>query len=106
MERTTQTGVHLFSSAIACRNLIGVAELIAFRQWGWHSNPMKRSIAESPVWKALPAHHAQMAGRHMRELFAMDAQRFERFSLRFQDLLVDYSKNRIVPETMPLLFDL
>ena len=47
-----------------------------------------------------------MLGRHMRELFAMDAQRFERFSLRFQDLLVDYSKNRIVPETMPLLLNL
>jgi glucose-6-phosphate isomerase len=42
----------------------------------------------------------------MRDLFARDPQRFDRFSLRFNDVLVDYSKNRIVPETMVLLRNL
>src|SRR5205814_7634707 len=43
---------------------------------------------------------------HMRRLFAEDPLRFERFSLRFEDLLFDYSKHRIIEKTLPLLFDL
>ncbi len=42
----------------------------------------------------------------MRDLFAQDPQRFERFSLRLGDLLFDYSKNRVTEATMRLLFDL
>jgi glucose-6-phosphate isomerase len=42
----------------------------------------------------------------MRDLFSEDSQRFERFSLRFDDILLDYSKNRITEETMRLLLDL
>ena len=74
---------------------------------GWHSSlHMTRSITESPAWKALQAHHARIVFHHMREMFERDPQRFERLSLKWQDVLVDYSKNRVVPETMPLLFDL
>ena len=74
---------------------------------GWHSTfRMTRSIVDSAAWKALQAHHSQIAPVHMREMFAKDPQRFERFSIRFQDMLVDFSKNRIVPETMPLLLNL
>jgi glucose-6-phosphate isomerase len=82
-------------------------ELVVMAGWGWHSSPhMTGLITESPAWKALQAHHSQIASRHMREMFASDPQRFERFTLKWQDMLVDYSKNRIVPETMLLLFDL
>lgn len=42
----------------------------------------------------------------MRRLFAEDAQRFERFSLRMDDMLLDYSKNLVTSETMDLLFAL
>ncbi len=42
----------------------------------------------------------------MRELFASDPQRFERFSLRLGDILFDYSKNRITEETMSMLVTL
>ena len=42
----------------------------------------------------------------MRDLFAADPDRFARFSLTWNDLLFDYSKNRITKETMPLLFNL
>jgi len=56
-----------------------------------------------PVGQHLKAHQAAMAGMHMRELFASDPQRFERYSLQVGDLLLDYSKNRITDETMRLL---
>ena len=63
-------------------------------------------LTQSPAWQALMAHQQEMAGVHMRDLFAEDAQRFERFSLRFGDLLFDYSKNRITDKTRSLLIDL
>jgi glucose-6-phosphate isomerase len=54
--------------------------------------------------EALREHQKDLAPRHMRELFAEDAQRFERFSLSpAPDFLLDYSKNRITAETMRLL---
>ncbi|HUZ77938.1 MAG TPA: glucose-6-phosphate isomerase [Chloroflexota bacterium] len=59
-----------------------------------------------PAWKALEAHHQRMESTHMRDLFRADPGRFERFSLRFEDLLLDYSKNRVTSETMALLLDL
>ncbi len=42
----------------------------------------------------------------MRDLFAADSARFDKFSLRFEDILFDYSKNRITEETVGLLLDL
>jgi len=57
----------------------------------------------STAWRALADHHARVAHLQMRDLFAQDPQRFQRFSLRFQDILLDYSKNRITEETMRLL---
>lgn len=63
-------------------------------------------LIDLPAWHALQEHHREMAGVHMRDLFAQDPQRFERFSLRFGDILFDYSKNRITGKTMELLLDL
>jgi glucose-6-phosphate isomerase len=63
-------------------------------------------LIETRAWQALLRHRDEMAARHLRELFAADARRFERFSLRFDDLLLDYSKNRINAETMRRLLDL
>jgi glucose-6-phosphate isomerase len=42
----------------------------------------------------------------MRDMFAADPKRFEKFSIHFGDILLDYSKNRITAETVPLLLDL
>ena len=64
------------------------------------------SRAQSPAWKALRSHHVAMASVHMRELFDADAGRFERFSIRWEDFLVDYSKHRITAETLSLLLAL
>jgi glucose-6-phosphate isomerase len=57
-------------------------------------------------WSRLKEHHAAIAPQQMRDLFASDARRFEKFSLQFNDILVDYSKNRITEETMALLLSL
>jgi len=57
-------------------------------------------------WQDLIAHYERMKGVHMRDLFARDSRRFERLSVRSQDILVDYSKNRITEETMALLIGL
>ena len=64
------------------------------------------TLTSSAAWKALEMHQREMANVHMRDLFAQDPQRFHKFSLQFQDLLLDYSKNRITEKTMQLLRDL
>ena len=55
------------------------------------------------AWKKLTAHHAEMQRVHMKRLFAEDPERFTKFSVRFNDILVDYSKNRATVETFSLL---
>jgi glucose-6-phosphate isomerase len=59
-----------------------------------------------PVCRVLQAHRMQMAATHMRDLFAADPARAERFSLQVGDMLLDYSKNRITDESMALLMQL
>ena len=48
-----------------------------------------------PAWQVLQEHQWEIARLHMRDLFSADPQRFERYSLRLDDILFDYSKNRI-----------
>ncbi|HDZ91725.1 MAG TPA: glucose-6-phosphate isomerase [Deltaproteobacteria bacterium] len=57
-------------------------------------------------WNRLLGHYERIRDVHMRALFADDPGRFERFSIRFGDILVDFSKNRITEETLELLLDL
>jgi glucose-6-phosphate isomerase len=57
-------------------------------------------------WKKLGEHHKSTSQFQMRELFKNDPDRFDRFSIKFNDILVDYSKNRITSETMALLLSL
>jgi glucose-6-phosphate isomerase len=63
-------------------------------------------LTKSEIWQSLIKHQQEVAPRHMRDLFRDDAQRFEKFSLRFNDILLDYSKNRVTDETLSLLFSL
>ncbi len=58
------------------------------------------------AWAKLEAHAADMKRIHMRQLFQDDSNRFKQFSLQFGDLLFDYSKNIITPETVGLLLQL
>ncbi|HET90939.1 MAG TPA: glucose-6-phosphate isomerase [Chloroflexi bacterium] len=64
------------------------------------------SLVDMPIWRKLKEHQRDTAAVHMRDLFAQDPARFERFSLRMGDILFDYSKNRITEETMALLMEL
>ncbi|MDR2875527.1 MAG: glucose-6-phosphate isomerase [Methylobacillus sp.] len=60
-------------------------------------------LTESAAWQQLVAHQREVAPLHMRDLFAADTQRFEKFTLKFNDILLDFSKNRITDATLPLL---
>ena len=64
------------------------------------------SLTASAAWKALRQHHATIAATHMRDLFAADPGRFAKFSIRWGEMLVDYSKHRMTDETMHLLVGL
>ena len=64
------------------------------------------SIKDSTAWKALDKHYQDTKDTHMRELFEQDGERFAKFHLKFEDILFDYSKNRITQETLSLLIDL
>lgn len=64
------------------------------------------TLHKLPVWQKLSQHQQNIASLHMRDLFAQDAKRFDKFSLKFADILFDYSKHRITDETLPMLFQL
>src|SRR5687768_4547537 len=57
-------------------------------------------------WNKLKQHATVMQSVHMRELFQDDPRRFEKFSLKFEDLLFDFSKNILTEETIGLLLQL
>ena len=61
------------------------------------------NLTDTAAWRALDAHYPRAAALHMRDLFARDPERFQRFSLRACGILLDYSKNRMTAETMRLL---
>jgi glucose-6-phosphate isomerase len=63
-------------------------------------------LRQRKAWQELERHHAQIAGRHLRELFAADPDRGERLTASAEGLYLDYSKNRVTDETMALLTDL
>ena len=63
-------------------------------------------VTGTSAWKALETHQKTMASRSMREMFASDPKRFDAMSAKFEDILVDFSKNRADAETMRLLFAL
>ena len=58
------------------------------------------------AWKILESQQVRMKQIHLSDLFAADSQRFESFSLKFKDILVDFSKNHINKETLQQLLDL
>ncbi|HML92394.1 glucose-6-phosphate isomerase [Methyloceanibacter sp.] len=63
-------------------------------------------VTGTPAWKALAAHHGQIRDAHLRDLFADDAARAEKFTVEGAGLTLDYSKQRVTGETMSLLADL
>ncbi|MEE9548041.1 MAG: glucose-6-phosphate isomerase [Nitrosomonadaceae bacterium] len=64
------------------------------------------TLTLSNAWLALQDHQSVMAQQHLHELFTRDPKRFNKFSLKFNDILMDYSKHPICPETISLLLAL
>ncbi len=63
-------------------------------------------LSREGAWQALETHHREVAPLSMRSLFEHDPDRFAKFSIQFEDMLVDWSKNRVTAETMRRLVDL
>ncbi len=63
-------------------------------------------LRERKAWQALERHHAEIGGRHLRELFDADSGRGDRLTAEAAGLYLDYSKNRVTDETMALLVQL
>jgi len=61
---------------------------------------------QTAAYQKLQKHFYEVQGLHLRDLFKQDPARFDQFSLRFEDILLDYSKNRITTETRALLLEL
>lgn len=57
-------------------------------------------------WKELQRHREEMNNVHMKELFSSDPERFKKFSLCFEEILLDYSKNIITEKTLEKLLNL
>ena len=64
------------------------------------------TLTQSSTWKALEAHFKEIRQSHMRDMFVEDPQRFDKFSLKLNDILFDYSKNIINSQTMAQLYKL
>jgi glucose-6-phosphate isomerase len=75
-----------------------------------HTTPQtamtKPDVSTTAAWMALESHYEVTKNVEMKELFASDPDRFNKFSMKFEDILMDYSKNRITEETMDLLYKL
>lgn len=66
----------------------------------------RQNPTTTTAWEKITEHFSAMKDQQMKDLFASDPQRFDRFSLRFEDMLLDYSKNRITGETIKNLLAL
>ncbi|MCK5191126.1 MAG: glucose-6-phosphate isomerase, partial [Methylococcales bacterium] len=64
------------------------------------------SLRESAEWLALKKHHKEISYLSMKEQFAADSDRHNKLSLHFNNILFDFSKNRITSDTLPLLVKL
>ncbi len=66
----------------------------------------RKNPTQTKAWLKLKAHHRELKSQHMRDLFTFDENRFKRFSIQFEEMLLDYSKNIITDETLNYLKEL
>ena len=69
----------------------------------WQTRAVTTPLRERPSYRALEAHHAEIAPQHLRDLFAADPGRAERMTHETCGLYVDLSKHRVTDETLDLL---
>ena len=63
-------------------------------------------LSQRPTWAELSEHFKKLSGQQLRQLFAEDSDRAERFTIDALGLYFDYSKHRITAETIRLLVEL
>lgn len=68
--------------------------------------PASAPLRQLPAWKQLEEHFQKLKSLHLKQLFAQDAKRGEKFALEAAGIYLDYSKNRITDETLSLLLQL
>lgn len=66
----------------------------------------KVNFTETQSFQYLTDHFIDISEKHLKQLFAEDQHRYEKFSVKFNDILLDYSKNRINDKTLALLIQL
>jgi len=71
-----------------------------------YGNQFMVASNQRPAWQSLQQHYEEVKALHMRDLFADDPHRFDRFSLSLNDILFDFSKNRVNQQTVDLLLEL
>ncbi|MFM8502171.1 MAG: glucose-6-phosphate isomerase, partial [Fluviibacter sp.] len=67
---------------------------------------MSQDITQTPAWARLSKARDRLAKTHLRELFAANPERFKDFSIRTNDLLLDFSKQRLDGEVLDALVTL
>lgn len=65
-----------------------------------------KNLTEQPAWHALSQHYQTISNAHMRDWFAQEPDRFARYSLEHDGILLDFSRNRINEHSLPLLQNL
>lgn len=83
----------------------GLFFLLSFSEYHFTMLPTV-NFTQTAAYQKLQQHYGQIASRHLKSMFAEDAHRAEQFSLRWNDILFDYSKNRMSRETLDLLVEL
>ncbi|HEY1056148.1 MAG TPA: glucose-6-phosphate isomerase, partial [Emticicia sp.] len=63
-------------------------------------------FTQTPAFKKLKSHYKTISKKQLKDLFAEDKNRFKKYSLKFNDILVDYSKNNINGRTISYLIEL
>ncbi len=66
----------------------------------------RTKFTQTQAYQYLSNHLAEMSESHIKDLFKSDPERFNKFSIYFEDILLDYSKNRITDKTIALLMQL
>ena len=66
----------------------------------------KMTPTKTASWQNLKNHYRKIKNIHMKKLFKTDPERFSKFSIRFNDIIVDYSKNRITDKTLQIFREL
>jgi glucose-6-phosphate isomerase len=64
------------------------------------------NFTQTAAFRKLKTHQRTISKKTIKELFVEDKNRFRKFSVKFNDILLDYSKNRINRRTMAYLIDL